>query len=193
MIETCPRQARFPQHRAMPLLWGGVLLLGAASAEATYPAARAATPCRVRCRCNSPYSAVRTPRPSSWKARSRSFAAIRATTAAASARSTPRSSRSISQGPSAVSRSACTRTPEMSSLGEVRAQSATADFPADSFFDVFVEMEISGVGPLVNLERLRVQAQNLNKLAPLFDTCARPPPQIALVAKTMQAVPRSPR
>lgn len=71
--------------------------------------------------------------------------------------------------------------PEVSSVGEVRAQSADNSFPADSFFDVFFELEIPTVGTLVNLEAVRIEAQNLNKLPPLFDTYMHPPPQIPLV------------
>lgn len=73
--------------------------------------------------------------------------------------------------------------PSLSSLGEVRAQGGGSDFPADSFFDVFVEIEVSGL-VLVNLEPVRVQVQNLIKLPPLFDTYTHPPPQVPLVAKS---------
>lgn len=74
--------------------------------------------------------------------------------------------------------------PERSSVGQVRAQGTADDFPADSFFDVFVEVEIEGFSSLlVNLEPVRVEAQDLQKLPPLFDTYVHPPPQIALVAK----------
>jgi hypothetical protein len=76
------------------------------------------------------------------------------------------------------------QSPERTSLGEVRAQGAGADYPADSFFDVFVEVEITGLAPLVNVEPVRVQAQNLIKLPPLFDTYTHPPPQIGLVQKS---------
>jgi hypothetical protein len=74
--------------------------------------------------------------------------------------------------------------PERSSLGEVRAQGASDDFPADSFFDVFVEAEVTGIGVLVNLEPVRVQAQGLRKLPPIFDTYTHPPPAIPLVLKS---------
>jgi hypothetical protein len=71
--------------------------------------------------------------------------------------------------------------PRRSSVGEVRAQGATDDFPADSFFDVFVEVDVPGIGLLENLVPVRVQAANLQKLPPLFDTYTHPPPEIPLV------------
>lgn len=74
--------------------------------------------------------------------------------------------------------------PDRSSVGEVRAQGAGDDFPADSFFDVFVEVELGALGVLVNLEPVRVQADDLRKLPPLFDTYRHPPPAIPLVAKS---------
>lgn len=74
--------------------------------------------------------------------------------------------------------------PEVSSVGEVRANGPTSDFPADSFFDVFFEVEIEGVGVLVNLEPFRVEAAGLKALPPVFDTYTHPPtPQIPLVMK----------
>ena len=73
--------------------------------------------------------------------------------------------------------------PEESSLGEVRAQGPATCFPADSFFDVFVEIQIGALDPMVNLEPVRLQAGNLLKLPPLFDTYTHPPPSIPLVAK----------
>jgi hypothetical protein len=71
--------------------------------------------------------------------------------------------------------------PLMSSSGEVHAQGMTADFPADSFFDVFVRVTIPIAGDLINLEPVRVEAQNLQKLPPIFDTYLHPPPAIPLV------------
>ncbi len=74
--------------------------------------------------------------------------------------------------------------PEFSSAGEVRAQDPSSCFLADSFFDVFVEVEIQGFpARLVNLEPVRLVAGNLAKLPPLFDTYTHPPPAIPLVAK----------
>jgi len=75
--------------------------------------------------------------------------------------------------------------PERSSPGEVRSQGATSCFPADSFFDVFVEVELPEAGlVLINLEPVRIEAQDLEKLPPLFDTYEHPPPEIPLVAKS---------
>ncbi len=80
--------------------------------------------------------------------------------------------------------------PERSSLGQVRAQGAANDFPANSFFDVFVEVEITGfAAPLVNLAAVRVEAQGIQKLPPLFDTYTHPPPSIALVSKANPSGP----
>jgi hypothetical protein len=80
--------------------------------------------------------------------------------------------------------------PERSSVGQVRAQGAADDFPADSFFDVFVEVEIAGFSSLlINLVPVRVEAQDLQKLPPLFDTYVHPPPQIALVAQNNPSGP----
>ena len=74
--------------------------------------------------------------------------------------------------------------PERSSLGQVRAQGASDDFPANSYFDVFIEVEIAGFSALlVNVAPVRVEAQGIQKLPPLFDTYTHPPPSIALVAK----------
>jgi len=75
--------------------------------------------------------------------------------------------------------------PERSSVGEVRSQGAASCFPADSFFDVFVEVELPESGlVLTNLEPVRIEAQDLQKLPPLFDTYEHPPPEIPLVAKS---------
>jgi hypothetical protein len=74
--------------------------------------------------------------------------------------------------------------PQRSSRGEVRAQGTTDDFPADSFFDVFVEVDVPGLGLLVNRDPVRVQKQGLLKLPPLFDDYVHPPPAIPLVQKS---------
>jgi len=76
--------------------------------------------------------------------------------------------------------------PDESSLGEVRAQDPSSCFLADSFFDVFIEVEVSGLDPLVNLEPVRLEAGNLKALPPLFDTYTHPPSLISLVAKGTQ-------
>jgi len=65
--------------------------------------------------------------------------------------------------------------------GTFLGQPMTVRFPADSFFDVFVEAEVTGVGVLVNVEPVRVEAQGLRKLPPLFATYTHPPPAIPLV------------
>ena len=44
------------------------------------------------------------------------------------------------------------------SRGVVEQQSKGADFPADSFFDVFVEIEVAGLGRVHNEEPVRVEA-----------------------------------
>lgn len=80
--------------------------------------------------------------------------------------------------------------PERSSLGQVRAQGASSDFPANSYFDVFVEVEIAGFSSLlVNTVPVRVEAQGIQKLPPLFDTYTHPPPSIPLVAKNNPSGP----
>jgi hypothetical protein len=73
--------------------------------------------------------------------------------------------------------------PTKSSVGEVRAQNAGADFPADSFFDVFVVVTVPLTGELVNLVPVRVEAQGIQKLPPIFDTYQHPPPAIPLVSR----------
>jgi hypothetical protein len=72
--------------------------------------------------------------------------------------------------------------PARSSVGKVRSQDAGCVFPADSFFDVFVLVDVGILGEgLVNDEPVRVEAVNLRKLPPLFDTYTHPPPAIPLV------------
>lgn len=74
--------------------------------------------------------------------------------------------------------------PTQSSAGEVRAQGASADFPADSYFDVHAVVTVPLVGDLVNLVPIRVEAQAIQKLPPIFDTYQHPPPAIPLVSRT---------
>jgi hypothetical protein len=69
--------------------------------------------------------------------------------------------------------------PDRSSVGRVKAQDASGDFLADSFFDVFVRVEAMGL-TLFNKDPLFVQAVNLTKLPPIFDTYTHPPPAIDL-------------
>ncbi|MED5263240.1 MAG: DUF6073 family protein [Myxococcota bacterium] len=72
--------------------------------------------------------------------------------------------------------------PETSSVGEVRAQTADAAFPADSFFDVFIEIELIQLETtLINLDPVTVQVFDLMKLPPLFDTYTHPIGGIQLV------------
>lgn len=72
--------------------------------------------------------------------------------------------------------------PDVSSLGEVRAQNQGECFPADSFFDVFVIVEVGALPAVQNLQAVRVEAGGLKALPPLFDTYTHPPPSIPLVA-----------
>ncbi len=62
--------------------------------------------------------------------------------------------------------------PIRDSRGQIRQQSAGADFPADSFFDVFVEID-TPFGTLSNLKPIRLQA-TINQLPP-FQTEYTPP------------------
>ena len=48
--------------------------------------------------------------------------------------------------------------PTRASLGRVEQQSPGADFPAQSFFDVFVELEVAGLGSVHNEQPIRVEA-----------------------------------
>ncbi len=51
------------------------------------------------------------------------------------------------------------------SLGEVQNTGAS-DFPANSFFDIFVDIDVLGVGELYNTAPLVVQSQGLTELPP---------------------------
>ncbi|MCX6030340.1 MAG: DUF6073 family protein [Chloroflexi bacterium] len=68
--------------------------------------------------------------------------------------------------------------PSLPSRGRIVQQAQGADFPADSFFDVFVEMDIPGVGTLHNAEPVRMQAV-INAIPPTL-AYYRPPQPIAV-------------
>ena len=61
----------------------------------------------------------------------------------------------VAHGPTGMT--TLTQSPTKPSLGQVVQQSPGVDFPADSFFDVFVELEVTGLGRLHNGEPLRMQ------------------------------------
>ncbi len=83
--------------------------------------------------------------------------------------------------------------PERSSVGEVISHEESCTFLADSFFDVFVVVEIEGPDTdgavitatnslmLTNNKPVRVSTSNVKALPPLFDTYTHPPPAIPLV------------
>jgi hypothetical protein len=66
--------------------------------------------------------------------------------------------------------------PTRPSTGKVTQQRPGSDFPANSFFDVFVEIDTS-LGTLHNEEPIRVQcsASGLRSIPPLFDIFLMPP------------------
>jgi len=67
--------------------------------------------------------------------------------------------------------------PARPSIGQVSQQQPDSDFPADSFFDVFVEIEIPNVGTLHNEQPIRMNcsALGLQSIPPLFDIFLMPP------------------
>jgi len=71
--------------------------------------------------------------------------------------------------------------PYRSSVGQVQQQTAGVDFPADSFFDVFVEIE-TPMGVFVNNDPIRLQAE-INALPP-FQAQYTPPALIGVALYT---------
>lgn len=67
--------------------------------------------------------------------------------------------------------------PTLPSGGQVSQLESGTDFPANSFFDVFVEIDVPNVGTLRNLQPIRVQCstQGLQSIPPLFDIFLMPP------------------
>lgn len=63
------------------------------------------------------------------------------------------------------------------STGQVSQQNPDSDFPADSFFDVFVEIDVPNVGTLHNEQPIRMNcsALGLQSIPPLFDIFLMPP------------------
>ncbi len=66
--------------------------------------------------------------------------------------------------------------PTRASIGRVTQQTPNADFPANSFFDVFVEID-TVLGPLHNEQPIRMQCSTsgLRGIPPLFDIFLMPP------------------
>src|SRR5436190_16328837 len=58
--------------------------------------------------------------------------------------------------------------PSRPSLGQIRQQSPGADFPADSFFDVFIEMDMPDGTTLHNEQPIRVSSA-IHGIPPIND------------------------
>jgi hypothetical protein len=74
--------------------------------------------------------------------------------------------------------------PAVSSVGRIVSLGKGCTFPADSFFDVFVEVEVELFpSRLVNLQPVRVTNDNLKVIPPFFDSYVHPLPAIPLVSQ----------
>jgi hypothetical protein len=81
-------------------------------------------------------------------------------------------------GPSPIGPVSVRESPTIASQGEVQQITPGIDFPAESFFDVFVEIDTphppTGLGTLHNQEAIRLEAK-IDDLPPLGETYIPPP------------------
>ena len=89
-------------------------------------------------------------------------------------------------GPSPFGSLHLRESPSRPSLGQIRQQTAGQDFPADSFFDVFVEME-TPLGLLHNEQPVRMTAA-IGSLPPILDVYQQQPGTVPILTENGQVV-----